>query len=92
MSETLNVKEAAAVAGVAPCSADWQPNPEDRRYVECVVSMALDILQGRGVKNRETFIANLRSIAKCLEITSPPNDKISRRADSEHGRQKGHND
>lgn len=64
-------------------AVDWQPNPEDRRYVECVAIMALDTLQGRGVKNRETFITNLRAIAICLGTQSPPNDKLTHGGESE---------
>ena len=51
---------------------NWQPTGEEKRYVECVASMALDSLQGRGVMDRETFAANLRAIANGLENVSEP--------------------
>lgn len=47
--------------------SNWQPNSEERRYVECTASMSLDSLQHRGVADRATFVANLRAIADCLE-------------------------
>ncbi len=47
--------------------SDWQPNEEERKYVECVQSMAVDTILGRGVADRETFVANLRAIADNLE-------------------------
>jgi len=45
----------------------WQPDGEERRYVECTASMTLDTLRADGVADRATFIANLRAIANGLE-------------------------
>jgi len=48
----------------------WTPDSEDEKYVTCVGRMALDALASNGVKDRETFIANLEGIARCLRKRS----------------------
>ena len=45
----------------------WKPDAEERRYVECTASMAIDSLRGQGVVARADFVANLRAIANGLE-------------------------
>lgn len=50
----------------------WTPNAEERRFVECVASMAFDALRSDGVLDRATFVANLRAIANGLERVHAP--------------------
>ena len=38
----------------------WNPNKDDKRYINLIWSMCTDALQSKGVDTKETFISNLR--------------------------------
>lgn len=77
MNDVNSNKNDVAGFDAARGSADWQPNANEKRYLECIVGMSVDSLTGRGVKTKETYITNLRGIANCLESVVPPNDPSS---------------
>ena len=38
----------------------WNPNKDDKRYINLIWAMCTDTLQSKGVDTKETFISNLR--------------------------------
>ena len=46
----------------------WKPSPEEREYIELIMSMSADCLQDNGVVvTRRTFTTNLRMIADQMD-------------------------
>ena len=46
--------------------AYWIPTAEERKYVNLIASMAIDTLVGKGVADKGTFIANLKTMIRLM--------------------------
>ncbi len=46
----------------------WRPSEEENKYLQLVLSMTTDCVMGKGTDTVETYVMNLRNIAKCIEV------------------------
>jgi len=46
----------------------WQPNKEERKYLELVLNMTLDCLLGKGTDTKKTYLENLNRITGFIAL------------------------
>ena len=56
----------------------WNPKGNDAKAVETIYKMCHDVLLGRGVDTRETFVGNLRMFIDLIEQQSCPQHQQER--------------
>jgi len=48
----------------------WKPDAAEQIYLNTVLSMTIDCLQGKGTDKARTYVMNLKMLAKRLEESS----------------------
>lgn len=46
---------------------NWQPNEEQRKYLNTIFSMTVDCLMGKGTVDRGTYTSNLKTMADLID-------------------------